>query len=321
MRKIVCPYCGKILEVDENKDYEIKCDECNTTFTINDGIKSFDRNYQMLKKKGFRLYSRLKFVESNECYETLLKMNLDDFDIRSKYILNLLYLNTLSSTNYDKVIPLLEESSITLDSTNTYLFLAFLKDVLQNVHVYFSYTSKYLVNENKVFLNEKYTLTYFKTLKDILDVLTYLKDTMPLLKEGEKEVFFEDESNSNVLPRLEKYLSRCNEELESSHNLVNKGEFKFNKDSLTLDFIPTPNENIIKLDEVSYDDERVIRPSKKFQKEMRLFYSLSGTLIGIGLIFVILGFTLNNDVLKYLTFVPLAALIIYFIIFFKRINK
>lgn len=321
MRKIVCPYCGKILEADENKDYEIKCDECNITFTIVDGVRAFDRNYQMLKKKGFRLYSRLKFVESNECYETLLKMNPDDFDIRSKYILNILYLNTLSSTNYDQVIPLLEENTITLDSTNTYLFLAFLKDLLQNVHVYFSFTAKHLVNEDNVFLNEKYTLTYFKTVKDILNVLTYLKDTMPLLKEGEKEVFFEDESNSNVLPRLEKYLAKCEEELKSYHNLVNKGEFKFNKDSNTLEFIDTPSENIVKLEEVTYEDERVIRPSKKFQKGMRLFYILSGSLIAIGLIFIILGFTLNNDVLKYLTFVPLGALIIYFIIFFKRINK
>ena len=129
-----------------------------------------------------------------------------------------------------------------------------MKDLLQNVHVYFSFTAKHLINEDNVFLNEKYTLTYFKTVKDILNVLTYLKDTMPLLKEGEKEVFFEDESNSNVLPRLEKYLAKCEEELKSYHNLVNKGEFKFNKDSNTLEFIDTPCYYIVKLDVVTFED-------------------------------------------------------------------
>ncbi len=312
----MCPLCNHLHEIDEKKYDSIKCEECGIEFSISDGINALNRNYKVNRDRGFKFYTKLKFNESNECYEECLKINPNDFDVLTRYILNLCYLNSLEETNFGKIIPLFEEREISLDGKNTYTFLAFIKDFTQNVSIYFREIYKRAI-ENNQFINEKYALSYAKSLYDLKKDFAYFKEVIPLLKVEEKNFYLEDQGNEDVLTRFEEYLNKVDDELKKTFSLINKGDFIINEDGL-LNFL---NENIIKGEEKEDKELMIIYPNREFQKKMRFFYILIGSLIAIGILFIILGLSLNNDILTYLAFLPAAILVVVFIIFYKEINK
>lgn len=324
MKKIICPNCSTIYEVeDDSVNLDTTCPNCKMTFPTSEGKKALERTYKSLSKKGFNYYTHLEFNKSNECYKEVLEINPDDFEILTRYILNLCYLNTFSSTNYDKVIPLFEEREITLDSKNTYLFLAFLKDFVQNVHVYFDKLNKLVIDDNS-FINEIYVKSYLETLLSLKEDFIYFDNVYSLLKEDEKNVYLED--NPTFLERYNKYKVLVNESLTKTYNLISKGDFIFDIDNnndndnnkIEIKYLSTNNKN---KEERLLEDERIITPSKEFKKEMRNLYIICSSLIVIGIILVIVGFAINNDIVKYIAFIPLIILIIYMIYFYKKISK
>lgn len=316
MKKIICPNCSTIFEVeDDSLNLDTTCPNCKMNFPIFEGKKALERTYKSLTKKGFNYYTHLEFNKSNECYEEVLKINPDDFDILTRYILNLCYLNTFTKTNYDKIIPIFEEREITLDSKNTYLFLAFLKDFVQNVHVYFDKINKFVIKDNS-FINEKYLKPYLDTLLSLKEDFDYFDNIFSLLKEEEKNVYLED--NSEFLDRYNKYKVLVNESLTKTYNLISKGDFIFDLENKEIKYL---NTNIKEGNEIILEDERIITPSKEFKKEMRNLYIICSSLIVLGIILVIVGFSLNNDIVKYIAFIPLVLLIIYMVYFYKKISK
>lgn len=323
MKKIICPNCSTIYEVeDDSVNLDTTCPNCKMTFPTFEGKKALERTYKSLSKKGFNYYTHLEFNKSNECYKEVLEINPDDFEILTRYILNLCYLNTFSKTNYDKIIPLFEEREITLDSKNTYLFLAFLKDFVQNVHVYFDKLNKLVIDDNS-FINEIYVKSYLETLLSLKEDFIYFDNVYSLLKEDEKNVYLED--NPTFLERYNKYKVLVNESLTKTYNLTSKGDFIFdidnnndNNNKIEIKYLSTNNKN---KEERLLEDERIITPSKEFKKEMRNLYIICSSLIVIGIILVIVGFAINNDIVKYIAFIPLIILIIYMIYFYKKISK
>lgn len=312
MKKIMCPNCESIIEVDD-ETMNVTCNECNLTFLVNDGAKAIERNYNHFKNKGYRLYSKLKFSESNECYLKCLEINPLDFDIRTKYILNLLYLNTLTHNNFNEVIPILEKEEIILNNKNTYLFLAFIKDLIQNISVFYKDMEENTIIEDS-FINESYALNYFDASLNILSILNYLKDVFPLLKEKDLNLYLED--NPSFYERFNKYLDKVKLILNKDkiYNLNHKGDFKFDINNNSLIYL---NLNIKDKEELVIEDERIIKPDKSFQKKVKLFYIFTITLALIGIILLILGMIFSLDILKYLSIIPLILLIINFIYFYK----
>lgn len=312
MKKIMCPNCESIIEVDDEK-MNITCNECNLTFLVNDGEKALERSYNHFKNKGYRLYSKLKFFESNKCYLKCLEINPLDFDIRTKYILNLLYLNTLTHNNFNEVIPILEKEEIILDNKNTYLFLAFIKDLIQNISVFYKHMEENTIIEDS-FINESYALNYFDASLNILNILNYLKDVFPLLKEKDLNLYLEDNPSFNE--RFNKYLDKAKSILNKDkiYNLNHKGDFKFDINNNSFIYL---NLNIKNKEELVLEDERIIKIDKSFQKKVKLFYIFTVTFTLIGIILLILGMIFSLDILKYLSIIPLILLIINFIYFYK----
>ncbi len=313
MKKVLCPSCSTVFEVDDKVEVDAKCPSCKLNFPIIEGVKALERSYTSLVKKGFRAYTILEFEKSNSYYEEALNINKNDFDVLTRYILNLIYLNTYVSTNYDKVIPLFEEHEIVLNSKNTYLFLAFLKDFVQNVYIYFKELDERIIIDGS-FINKKYVEPFFLALKALKEDFDYFDNVLTLLKEEDKNVYLED--NPSFMERYEKYKNKVNEYLSSTFNLINVGDFIFEDGK--IDYL---NTNIKKGEFKEAKEERVIVANKKFKHEMMALYIISASLIVIGIILVAIGFALNNEIVKYCAFIPFGILVIYMIYFYIKISK
>ncbi len=313
MKKIICPSCSTLIEVDEKVEEDKVCPTCGIKFPVIEGEKALARSYKLLKKKGFSAYTHLKFEKSNEYYEEALKINPNDFDILTKYILNLCYLNTYLEDNYDKIIPLFEEHEIVLNSTNTYLFLAFLKDFVQNVSVYFNELDIRLMKDGS-FINEKYVLPFLNVLNHLKDDFAYFDEVVSMVKQEEKALYIED--NPNFVERYNKYKNKVLENLTKTHNLINKGDFIFENGEVKY-----LNTNIKNGEISEASEETIIVPNKEFKKEIRNLYIVGGVSILLALILLIIGFSLENEIVKYCAIIPAAVLIIYLIIFVRKINK
>lgn len=310
MKKLNCPNCNNIFDVEDPSVELVECPECKMKFPPYEGASALERTFKMNQRKGFSYYTKLKFVESNECYETCLKIHPDDFDILSRYILNLCYLNTFKEDNFDKIIPIFEEHEISLDSQNTYLFLAFVKDFVQNVSVYFNEINKRVIVDGS-FINEIYVKPYFKAIKSLKEVFAYLDNIFSLLKESEKNNYLED--NPEFFEKYEKYKNKVNLALNSSYNLINKGDFNYENNEIVF-----LNTNIKEGEEILRKDDRIIVPDEKFAKAMKKLYITSGSLIGVALIVFIVGLILKNAITMWCSIAPALVAVIYFMIVMRK---
>lgn len=313
--KVMCPNCQHVFGADEENEIEVKCSECDLNFTVMDGKKTLNSYITTMTKKGFKYYTRLKFKESNECYKEVLNLDPGNFDILTRYSLNLLYLNTYTESNYDKIIPLFEEHEITLDKENTYLLLAFLKDLVQNFHIFIKYYNEKIIVDGS-FINEKYVKPYFKGLKDIKSLYDYFDEVFALLHSESRATYFED--NASFMDRYSKYKAIVTTELKKTFNLVNKGDFTYNEEKDEIEYL---NTNIVKKEETELEDEQIIVPDKNFQKQVRTFYIVLGALLLIALILLIVGLSIANSAVTYCAFIPLGLALVYMIIYFKKTTK
>lgn len=313
MKKVVCPNCSHVIEVEDDKEGDVFCSDCGINFLLEDGIKAKERNFKLAKNKGYKEYLELDFKESNENYEEALKLKPEDFECLTQIALNKLYLNTFRKTHFCEIKELFESVDITLNDSNTYLFLSFMKDYVQNIGVYLNEVNERLFADQK-FINEVYLSEFHKSLKDILDSLTYLEGIYPLLKEEAKSVYLED--NPEFSKKLEERKEIINKLLISKFIVLGKGEvqftlqsFEFNKDSKD-DGTP-----------ILLDEERVLVPNYKYKKRLRLFYIVVLSLLGVAAIFLILGTALKISILSWLSLIPAGILVIFLIVFYKKMRS
>lgn len=311
MKKLNCPNCDEIFEVEEIKE-TVTCPSCKMNFPYQEGINALKRTAKTNTRLGFSYYTRLKFKESNECYEKVLEIEPDNFDVLCKYILNLCYMNTFKDDNFDKIIPLFEKYEINLDSNNTYLFLAFVKDLVQNISVYF-YEEDLRVKKDDVFINEIYVLPFFKALNHLKEVFSYLDNVFDLLKENDKNIYLED--NPELMERYNKYKNKVNLALEKQYNLINKGDFIVENE--TINYL---NTNIKEGNEEIRKDERIIVPDEKYAKSMKNLFIFSGIMLVVALILLIVGLVIKNNIITWCSIIPVALALIYFGFTYKKLK-
>lgn len=313
MKKVVCPNCSHLIEIEDNKDGDVFCSSCGINFILEDGIKALAREIKLNKNKGYREYLKLNFEASNEYYYEVLKLDPNDLDVLGKVILNYQYLNTFLESHYEKVKEVFETADIVLNDTNTYLFLSFLRDYVHNIGVYINEVNTRLFKDDKL-INEKYVAPFYKALKDINDSFPYLDEIFPLLKEESKNVYLED--NPKLMKNYEDKKELINKLLNSSFLVLKKGEVKFNLENFSY------NEEIkVEGEPILLEEERIIVPDNNFKKKLKIFYITVGLSLGVAAIFLILGFSTKLDVFYYLSLIPAGLLGIFLIVYYKKMRS
>lgn len=311
--KIICPNCNEIIEVNEEEVTSVTCPNCKMKFPILEGKKAYETTFQLLKNRGHKAYLKFDFESAKEYYKEALELKSDDLDAIVKYSLNLLYSASFNDLKFKEVISFLDAQDITLNSENTYTFLGFLETFISQVFVFLKESKRLKIEDT--FINVEYFNYYYEGLKDIKYSLDYFSKVFDLLKKEEYDHFVEG-SDTNINDYFAKAEKEINSRLLRTYNINHKGDVTVEDDKLIYD-----DSNIKDVSDLLLDDLRIIIPNKKVQNTMKLMYIGSGSTLGVALILIILGLTLKNSILTYISFIPLALAIIILVYAFFKIRK
>lgn len=311
--KIICPNCNEIIEVNEEEVTSVTCPNCKMKFPVIEGKKAYESTFQLLKNRGHKAYLKFDFESAKEYYKEALELKNDDLDAIVKYSLNLLYSASFNDLKFKEVISFLDAQDITLNSENTYTFLGFLETFISQVFVFLKESKRLKIEDT--FINVEYFNYYYEGLKDIKYSLDYFSKVFDLLKKEEYDHFVEG-SDTNINDYFLKAEKEINSRLLRTYNINHKGDVSVEDDKLIYD-----DSNIKDVSDLLLDDLRIIIPNKKVQNTMKLMYIGSGSTLGIALILIILGLTLKNSILTYISFIPLGLAIIILVYAFFKIKK
>ena len=312
--KIICPDCNEIIEIDEeNIEPSVVCPSCKMKFPTIEGKKAYDTTLKLLKNRGHKCYLKFQFNEALECYKEALNLEPNDLESIVKYGLNLLYSQRFDNLKFKELIDFLDSNEIILNSENTYTYLGFLETFLGQAFVFIRESNRLMIDDT--FINEKYFNYYYNGLKEIKDTLEYFKNVFNLLKKEDYDHFKED-NDVNIDEYFKKTETEVNSRLLRTYNINHLGDCIIEEDTLKV-----LNSNKKDLEDIEVKDLRVIIPNEKIKKLMKLLYIGSGSLIGIAAILLILGISLKNSIIIYISFIPMILTIIIDTYIFIKIRK
>lgn len=201
MKRVVCPKCGNIFDVNEKKDLVqgncCHCKECNEVFFIENGMKKLQQDLKYFNGAGYKdLYQRQNYERAFDEYEHCLKLRDNDLGAIAGMAISKIYGSTIDELKFLYIIELLESHEIVLDPENTFIYLSFVRDAIYSFDYFLNVTSL-KIQVDGVFLAKEYFDYYLNGVKDIKKVMEYLISSLPLCDETEYKTFLDENKKFN----------------------------------------------------------------------------------------------------------------------------
>ncbi|MBO8427470.1 MAG: hypothetical protein IAC58_02785 [Firmicutes bacterium] len=284
--KIVCPYCEKVNEVSKGA-LEVTCEACNQTFSMVEGKKKTVAKYKELQTGAYTaLYRFKRFDDAIRYYEEALLIKPNDLSSVIGICLALTSKTSFDHTMFYQVIPTINKYDIYLNLENTVVFLHFISDMFDQIKFYLN-ESDFRVIKDGTYINKALFIEYIKSLKDILDIFKFFKDSFSLMDEEEAKSFKEE--NPDFYKRFEELENEVNSRLNKTYNINHIGDIEVSNGELN-----ELKTNKIDLDIDTLDDTSMVVIDKKEVMYMKIFVpsALVSVILGI-ILFIVYGFTLN----------------------------
>lgn len=316
MKKTICTKCNYVIDVDENNidsSKVFKCPKCNELINLNDCDKKV---YEELKYQANNAYKYLyiykDYKSALDAYEKFLLFKPNDFSSVLGLLMCELKLSTLDNPKFSNIIKKIDSIDVSLNGENSYALLSFINDSIYDIDNYFiSVKERLMINE--IFISKKYFDIYYKTLKEIKDVIKYYKNALTLCDEEEINMF--KSQNKFFESNIKKISEGIDKRLNSEYKINDYGIIKISNDN--LETIKKEKYNL----EVLGNIELSLYPNnKKSFGIKKIITIISLSCLFLSLILFVVFFITKLKILAYLGFVPIALLIIFILIIRKTLN-
>ena len=292
--KVMCTKCGKVLDVSRT-DEVCFCNECGNNFPQAEGLKLINKQYKYYQDKAYKdTYSNMDYESAIQAYKDALEIRPNDFSSIVGLILCTLYAQSFDHPKFNEIENIINSFDISLDNENTFIYLNFIKDVLQQVKVFYNEANARLCKDG-AFINEKYEEYFKKGLQDALNALNFLKSNIELCYEEELKDFT---SQDDVLIRLDEEIIILEEDVNKNYRHTD-----------------TPEE---------LEDLSVIVVDHTAKKKMNIFYGLLGSSLVLLIILIIIASTTKNNYVYIGLIAPFllaGGTLVYFKKYFKNLLK
>lgn len=254
MKKIICPQCQKIVDVDKENEI-IECKECKKSFSFESGI-TFTKLYikRLFKTANQYESNAFSYKEAYECYEEILLFDPNNLDAILGKLLNMIKMSTFKNNYLIQFINEFNTYDIILEN-KTYIRIGhFFEEVYKAVYKYYSFNVSLLE-----MCNEKEKEIIYKNFLEIEETYKLINENINLFTDTEyndsiyisKEVIFSEEEqikkyiNDSQIYKISKQLNDTiiytndskiiykDFNIENYNDIVDLDVFKINKSTNT----------------------------------------------------------------------------------------
>ena len=319
MKKVMCPKCEEVFEIDENRDLLpngcVCCKKCREPFLLNDGVTKLENEFKVAVNQAYKdMYMRQKYEQAAGEYEYALTLKNDDLGAVVGATLARIYGSKLNDRAFLNIIDAFESRDIVLNAENTFIYLSFVRDVIYSFECFLKACKKTLTKDD-IFYNQEFFGYYLDGIKEIDKVMKYFKDSLLLVDNEEYESFQKDNGmfNQDFETMTNGIRNRLNKEYDvnglgvvkltnGEMEIENKQEYDGIIVPINIDLALLPvNEKLIKI-----------------KKTMIIYFLLLTIMI---ITFLIIYFATRIKVFAWLIAIPLCLAGIGYFLFTNMIKK
>ena len=310
MKKILCPNCKELIEVNKEKvkiNGMIECPKCNQYFNYNDAFKNSNKIYLNHVNKAYKLfYFEHNYIKAKEEYKSCLEYDPNYFPTICAYTLSDFYSKKTNEISFKEFKDTINKYDIELDKENSFTFLGF---VFESIYLMEHYLRSVIKNyvENEIFITKDLFDLYLKNVNEMNDLLNFFEETFPLLDKDEYQNYLEE--NKLFVTNLKTMKDGINTRLNSVYKINNVGDIQIENGKVKEIIKKEYNLNLNK--EIDYN---LLTLNQDVSKITFILIALYVILAILMVVFFILYLTLKNNIFLYFMFLyVLLALIIYIV--------
>lgn len=318
MKKIMCPKCEEVFEVDENRDILpngcVKCKKCHELIYLADGENKLQNEFKRATSAAYKdLYYKQAYEQAAGEYEYALTLKENDLGALVGSMLAKIYASKLNEREFLNIIETIDKHDIVLDAENTFIYLSFVRDAIYSFEQFLKMCSQNLTN-NDVFYNKEYFSYYKDGIIEINKVMKYFKDSLSLLDEEEYKSFINENTLFNK--DFETMENGINHRLNNNYKVYGYGlvHLSAGKEELIND----DKYNITIPSDIDLSLLPVNKKAVKIRKMMILYFVVLTILI---LTFLIIFFVSKNNLFVYLCAIPVVLALGGYFMFTYLIKK
>lgn len=318
MKKVICPKCGNIFDVDEEHDLvdgeNVVCPNCKTVVNLYQGSTKVDYQYRLSSNNAYRdLYKLRDYKRAFDNYELCLKLKDNDLNAIAGMIMSTVYGSSMDEPNFKVAIEYLDKYDIILNPENSFIYLNLIRDLVYSCDQFLIMSTKNLC-VNDVFISKEYFDMYVKGINEINDLMKYFDASIPLLDEGELKNFKEE--NQNFEGNIKIMHDGIEKRFNKTYDVNGVGEVTLNDGKIKS---TKKKELNISVPEVV---EMLLYPINKKLNKLKLYIVLTAVILVAIIVGLIIGyFVTKNSVLLYLLAVPVLLSVGGYFLFMHIYNK
>ena len=193
MKKVMCPKCEEVFEIDENSDLLptgcVYCKKCREPFYPNDGVAKLENEFKRTVSAAYKdMYMKQNYEQAAGEYEYALTLKNDDLGAVVGSSLAKIYASKLNERAFLDVIDAFESRDIVLNAENTFIYLSFVRDAVYSFEQFLKMTRQNLTKDG-VFYNKEFFSYYLDGIKEINKVMDYFRESLSLVDKDEYDSF------------------------------------------------------------------------------------------------------------------------------------
>lgn len=318
MKKVICPKCGKIFDIDEEHDLvdgeNVVCPDCKTLVNLYQTTMKIEQQYRLSSSNAYRdLYKLRNYKGALENYEICLKLKDNDLSAIAGMIMSQIYGSNVDEPNFKIAIEYLEKYDILLNPENSFIYLNLVRDLIYACDQFLVMCKQNLC-VNDVFISKEYFDMYLNGINEINELDKYFESSIPLLDEEEYKSFREENKN-----------------FDENNRVMKEGiEKRFNKtyDVNGVGEITLKDGKIVSTTEKKYEIivpevvEMLLYPiNKKLTKLKAYMIGVAVVLSALIVVFIVSYFVTKNVTFLYLVAIPVVLSIIGYFSFMHFYKK
>ena len=320
MKKVICPKCGNIFNIDEDHDLvnseNVVCPNCQTPFNLYAATTKINQQYKLASSNAYRdLYKLRDYRHSYEDYALCLKLKDNDLSAIAGMIMSKVYGATMDCPNFDVPIELLEKYDVVLNPENSFIYLNLIRDLIYSCEQFLLMSEKNLMVDD-VFVSENYFKMYLSGVNEIKTLVQYFYDSLPLLDEEELKNFKEE--NKDFDGNLKIMHDGVENRLNKSYNINGVGIVEL-KDGITT-MKTTKEFSVIVPEQV----EMLLYPVNKRINKLKTYVILTFSIMFLIIVGLLVGYAITKNLLYiYLEIIPVLLSIggYYFFMYLYKKNS
>lgn len=319
MKKVMCPKCEEVFEIDESSDLLptgcVYCKKCREPFMPSDGVMKLENEFKRAVSAAYKdMYMKQNYEQAAGEYEYALTLKNDDLGAVVGSCLAKMYASKLNDREFLNIIDSFESRDIVLDAENTFIYLSFVRDSVYAFEQFLKMSRQNLTKDG-IFYNKEYFSYYLDGIKEIKRVMDYFKDSLSLVDKDEYESF-------------QKENSLFNQDFETMTNGINNrlnGDYKVNE----VGYVQVSNGEMEIVREENYDgvitpievDLSLLPVNEKAVKVRKMMIGYFSFLTLMIIAFLVIYFVTKISTYLWFLAIPIGLAAIGYFVFTYLIKK